>query len=292
MALELKIVPYQKPPEIVFNHEEIERELKERIALYGNTVYTEDQMRQARADRALLRKFQDAINDERKRVKAEYTESLTDFENKMKHLAALVDEPINAIDRQIKAEEEKKKAEKKAAIETYFNSLEGKPDWLKFEQIFNERWLNATYAMSEIQNDIRNKIGIVVQDLKTLSILVFAFEATEVYKTTLDLNTALQEGARLDEIQKKKAEAEKQKAEEEKQARIDAVEKELKARIEEQAPALAPTQTEEKKGTYAIALQATTSQMEQIMKYLKEGGVPVLNLTYDKATKTFRYVPK
>ena len=44
----------------------------------------------------------------------------------------------------------------------------------------------------------------------------FAFEATEVYKTTLDLNTAISEGKRLSEIQKRKleAEAERKAAEE------------------------------------------------------------------------------
>ena len=57
--------------------------------------------------------------------------------------------------------------------------------------------------------------------LDTLSDLPeFGFEATEVYKTTLDMNKALNEGRRLAEIQKRKqeqeaqAEAEAAKAEE------------------------------------------------------------------------------
>ena len=282
MALELKIVPYQKPPEIVFNHEEIERELKERIALYGNTVYSEDQIRQAKSDRALLRKFQDAINDERKRVKAEYTESLTDFENKMKHLAALVDEPINAIDVQIKAEEEKKKAEKKAVIEKFFNGLDGKPDWLKFEQIFNERWLNTTYSMTEVQNDIQVKIRMIHQDLKTLSILQYAFEATEFYKGCLDLNASIAEGARLDELQKKK--------EAELHAKVEQAEKELQARLEEPKPAPTPT-TEEKKATYAFAFQIEPSRLDMVRQFFKDNGIPTLELTYE-GNRVFKYVQK
>jgi membrane protein involved in colicin uptake len=64
----------------------------------------------------------------------------------------------------------------------------------------------------------------------------FAFEASEVYKTTLDMNKAISEGKRLSEIARRKAEHEeamKAKAEAEAQARAEA---EARAKAEEIQP--------------------------------------------------------
>ena len=58
----------------------------------------------------------------------------------------------------------------------------------------------------------------------------FGFEATEVYKSTLDINRAINEGRRLEEIQRRKEEAEK--------ARKEAEER---AKAEQEAQATAPT---------------------------------------------------
>ena len=54
---------------------------------------------------------------------------------------------------------------------------------------------------------------IVLQSVIARILPEFGFEATEVYKVTLDINKAVNEGKRLAEIQKRKEEQERLKAE-------------------------------------------------------------------------------
>lgn len=284
--MEFKITTFQRPAEITFNYEELERELAAKTQEYASIVYSEDQMKEAKADRALLRKLKDAIDSERKRVKTEYMEPFTDFENKTKRLMALIDEPINAIDGQVKAQEEKKKAEKKSAIESFFNGLENRPEWLDFDRIFDEKWLNVTVSMPVIHDTITTRIRLIRQDLNTLSTMPFAFEATEAYKTSLDLNSAIAEGQRLEAIQKAKEEAQR-KAEEEKAA---AEQPKEEPKVEE--PVSVPqAQVEEKKGTYALAFQIEPSKLPMVKQFFRENGIATLELTYE-GNRTFKYVQK
>lgn len=273
--MEFKITTFQKPAEITFNYEELEKELAAKTQEYASIVYSEDQMKEAKADRSNLRKLKEALNDERKRLEKEYMEPFTDFKNKVNRLIALIDEPINAIDGQVKAQEEKKKAEKKSAIENFFNGLENKPDWLEFDRIFDEKWLNVTVSMPVIHDTISTRIRLIRQDLNTLSTMPFAFEATEAYKTSLDLNSAIAEGQRLEAIQKAKEEAQR-KAEE--------------AKVEE--PVSAPqAQAEEKKGTYALAFQIEPSRLPMVKQFFRENGIATLELTYE-GNRTFKFVQK
>lgn len=70
---------------------------------------------------------------------------------------------------------------------------------------FDSRWLNKTTSMRSIEDVMNAFITSVEKDVDTLSKLPeFGFEALEVYKSTLDINRALNEGQRLAEIQRKK----------------------------------------------------------------------------------------
>ena len=92
--------------------------------------------------------------------------------------------------------------------------------------------------MNAIEDEIKAKLEQINNDLLTLSRLPeFAFEATEVYKNTLDINKAISEGARLSEIARRKAEHEAaMKAQAEARAKAEA---EAKARAEAEAQAKA-----------------------------------------------------
>lgn len=205
--MELRVTKPTFPEIIEFNFSELKEEITKKASEYLNLVYTEEQIQDAKKDLATLRKFTKALSDERIKVKKECLKPYEDFEAKIKELDAIVGGAITNIDGQVKAYDEKKKAEKLADIKEYFEICIH-PDWLKFEQIFNEKWLNATVAFAKVRGEIDSKLDTIEKDLDTLSSLPeFAFEATEEYKQSLDINKAISEGHRLSEIQKKKAEA-------------------------------------------------------------------------------------
>lgn len=206
--MELKVKSFTIPEVIEFNYEELKKEIAERTEKYVNLVYTEEQIREAKKDVALLRKFTKVLSDERIRVKKECMKAVEPFEAKVKELCAIVDNSIDAVDKQIKEHEEQKKHEKYNEIREYFETLD-KPEWLTLLQIFDEKWLNASTSMKSIQESVFSRIEKTKAELDIIAKLPeFSFEAMMVYKDTLDMSKAIQETHRLSELQKKKAEYE------------------------------------------------------------------------------------
>lgn len=231
--MELKVGNYQLPERISFNYEELKHELTERVSFYETLVYTDDQVKEAKNDRANLNKLKKALNDERIRREKEYMVPFNDFKVKVNEIIGIIDKPICIIDAQVKAYEEKQKEEKKKAIAEFFARCNFNE--VKLEQIFEERWLNATVSMISIEESITAKIEKIKTDLETIANLPeFGFEATQVYISTLDINKAISEGHRLSEIQKKKAEyeAEQARLKAEREAAMRKIEEEQKAKAQ------------------------------------------------------------
>lgn len=210
--MELRVNDYQLPGQILFNYEELKKELTEKVQMYETLVYTDDQIKQAKADKANLNKLKKALNDERIRREREYLQPFNDFKSKINEIISIIDKPVAVIDRQVKEYEESSKMAKRNAICEFWNTLEV-PEWLKLKAVFDQKWLNASVSMKSVQGAIEVLLEQIGKDLSTLSNLPeFGFEASEVYKSTLDINRALNEGKRLSEIQKKKAEHEAEQA--------------------------------------------------------------------------------
>lgn len=204
------------PPQISFNFEEIKEELAGKLQVYQQMVVTEGGIKEAKADRANLNKFKTALSDSRKSVKCQWNQPLTEFEDKMKELEQMVDAPISAIDRQIKAFDEIKKQEKRQEIENFFAENIGElEEILPLAKIWNERWLNVTYPVKDIEREIleairktHNDIGIIVAMQ-----LPCTEQMISTYLDTLDMSAAMEEKHRYEEAQKAKARLEKQQAE-------------------------------------------------------------------------------
>lgn len=210
--MELKMHDVQFPEVIEFNFTELKQEITEKAALYKNMVYTDETIKEAKADKATLNKFITALEDKRKEVKKQCLQPYEDFEKQIRELVAIVDEPVQLINEQVKAYEDKKKADKLEKIKEFWESVEH-PDWLTCNRIFDQKWLNATTSMKKVQEAITERLKQICSDMDALNSLPeFAFEAVEEYKQSLDVNRAIAEGQRLADIQKRKQEAETAKA--------------------------------------------------------------------------------
>ena len=225
--MELKIQDYKLPEKIAFNFEELKYELQEKVSMYEALVYTDEQIKQAKADKANLNKLKKALNDERIRREKEYMVPFNDFKSKINEIIGIIDKPVAVIDRQVKEYEEKQKKDKENKIVEYFVSLPKIPEFETFSimQIWNEKWVNASVSMKSIQEEINTRLEQIKNDLATLSNLPeFGFEAQQVYIHSLDINKALAEGQRMAQIAKAKAEREEamRKIEEEQKAKAEA----------------------------------------------------------------------
>lgn len=88
---------------IQWNKEELEAAVRAKIAGYENVVYTEENIKAAKNDRAELNKLIKAIEERRKQVKNIINEPYTVFEAELKEITALINEPVALIDQQAKA---------------------------------------------------------------------------------------------------------------------------------------------------------------------------------------------
>lgn len=198
------------PPQISFNFEEIKSELAGKLQVYQNMVVTESGIREAKADRANLNKFKAALADSRKAVKAQWNQPLNDFEGKMKELERMVDEPIGAIDRQVKAFEEAKKQAKSQQIERFFEGAVGDlEEVLPLSKIWNDRWLNATYPMKDIEKEIVERVRRTHSDIGIIVAMQLPCcdQMLSTYLETLDMSRAMEEKHKYEQAQKAKAQA-------------------------------------------------------------------------------------
>lgn len=219
--MEIRMNEMQLPERISFNYEELKHELTEKVSMYETMIYTDEQIKEAKADKANLNKLKKALNDERIRREKEYMQPFNDFKAKINEIISIIDRPVAVIDKQVKEYEEKQKQDKQDKIVAFWHELlqvDKIPEGLCLKQIWNNKWLNASVSMKSIQEEINARLEQISMDMKILADLPeFSFEAMETYKTTLDVRTALNEANRLSEMAKRKAEQERLATEAKKQ---------------------------------------------------------------------------
>lgn len=230
MKSELQVKVNQKLGIIDFNYEEMKQKLSEKMEEYNDIVVTADTRTIAKKDVASLRKIKKALNDRRIEVKKEYMAPYDEFDSKVKELTALIDEPIELINKQVKVFEEKEKQEKKKEIEKLYSELIGdNEEYLPLKKIYNKRWENVSFSIKEIEKEIKESVDGVDLAVTTIKGMKSEVEekALELFKGDLSLASAItyinkHEQIKAEIIAKQKAEEErKQREEEERRKRLE-----------------------------------------------------------------------
>lgn len=261
--MELKVNEVTIPEKISFNYEELKAELTEKVAFYETLVYTDDQVKDAKADRATLNKLKKTLNDERIRREKEYMQPFNEFKAQVNEIIGIIDKPIAVIDKQVKEFEDQKKANKQKDIEELFASI-GFQSFVTLDKIWDPKWLNASVSMKSIEEQMKAKMYEIGNGVFTLSRLPeFGFEATEIFRQTLDINKAISEAKRMSEIAKAKADAEAKKkaAEESRKAEEERKAKEIK----EEQTVIVPTEPHEQAVTPPEPVQSADSTQERMV---------------------------
>lgn len=264
---------------IEWNYEELKAELSQKLEDYKGLVYTEEQIKEAKADRAKLNALATAIDSKRKEIKKQCLQPYEAFEAQIKDLLALIKEPVSLIDTQIKDFEEEKKKKKLEEVKELFERLKTEAgeelEFISFEQVFEDKFLNASTSLKQVETVINNIFNSVKYNLKTIAELKdYTFEATEVYKETLNLNTALEKAKYMvDMAERKRAEEERRKAEEEKR------EQEKSEEIKEVAPdpqeAIEEPATDVKREWTAFEAYLSTEEAKMLASWLKLNNIKI-----------------
>ena len=190
--MEVKINEIAIPEKIVWNFDEIKGYVAELVAEYEITIYSEDQIKEAKADRAALNKLKKALNDERIRREKEYMKPFAEFKGQVAEVISIIDKPLGLIDEQVKAFEDRRREEKSEEIRNLLRTFE-LPYGIDPQRIFDTSWLNASVSMRTVQNEIADLVQSVKDDIKTLEDLKEDKEvAIACYVDTLSLRLAMQ----------------------------------------------------------------------------------------------------
>lgn len=201
------------PQTVGFNFDQLKQELEVSLVKYQNMVVTEDGTKEAKEDRAKLNALKNTIDGKRKEIKKDWNVPYIEFEDKVKVLIGMIDEPIQTIDKQVKAYEQAIKDEKAAEIRDYFNSEIGDLLLLvPYEKIHVPKWLNLGEKLPAIKKEITAIIETIQSDIKVIKDLELECEQQmlDKYLINFSLSEAMAEKKRWEDQVEKMLKYEKQ----------------------------------------------------------------------------------
>ena len=193
---ELKI--NQQAGVISTNLDEIEAEIKAKMEEYKDYLVTEDTVASDKKVLAELRKLLKSLNDARIATKKQWLEPFEEFEARCKSVQALVEEPINLINDQIKLFDEEKKLAKQEHIKELFEAnLQGFDRFFSFDKVIaeNPKWLNLSTKDQDILFDLNGMVLKVKNDIEAIKALGSEIEEdciTAYIKSNNNLSVAIQ----------------------------------------------------------------------------------------------------
>ena len=270
--MELKVNEYKLPEAISFNFEELKTQIAAKTEQYTKIVYTDDNIKAAKEDRADLNRLKKALNDERLRRQREYLAPFEQFKKQIDEVIAIIDKPVQAIDVQIKQYEAIKQDEKKMKIQELFDSMLF-PDFVKLdEKIFNPKWLNATVTMKQIEDSLQETKTQIIANCQTLAGLPsYSHEAVIYYQRTLDVTGALAKVRELSEI-----EAAKKKMQEEERHLVPMPGAERLAELKAEYPTeipVAPDKPEEPQMWVQFEALLNSTQAAALKTFFNANGI-------------------
>ena len=161
----------QESAKISCNFDQVEQAIKGTLAEFKGVVFTEDSKTYAKKQVASLRKQKKEFQENLRDAKNEYMAPWNEFETQAKNLIALYDKPINSINGQVQAFEEKRVREKKAEIEAAYNELvpDDLQDYIPLECIYGAKWDNATTNMKTVRKEISEAVTKTQSEISVIS---------------------------------------------------------------------------------------------------------------------------
>ena len=169
----------------------------ETLERYTPENYSEDNVDQAKADRAILNKAAKDLNDRRIQLERDWNAPLQEFKSIIGDTVKMISEGSAKIDAVVKGVESKAKAEKRAAIEELWEKKG--ITLLPLSKLWDDRWLNKTKRLPAVEKEIGEKLLKIEAELDTLAAV--DAEDGEVlrayYLDCLDLQRTLAYSAKL-----------------------------------------------------------------------------------------------
>ncbi len=275
---------------IEWNYEELKTEVVAAADEYAVSVYTDETIKQAKADRAKLNKFVDALKGKRTEIRKKLLEPDGPFGQEVQDVISIVQRAIDNIDSQVKDYERRQREEKTAKVRDFYDSNihEDIITYLPFERVMKPEYALTSTTMKSIKEEITALIQRVDEGLAILNEVdsPYVGDMKEVFLRTYDIGAAMAERNRLEaaEQKRKEYEAEQARKKAERDAKIKAEAQEVinagKREVESSSPAATAAIPQPKMeivedpvNIIDFRVYVTKSQAAVLKDFLKTNGI-------------------
>ena len=246
------------PAMIEWNNSELMAKVEAILPRYQNQVYTDENIAQAKEDRAKLNAFAKALDSERLEIKKRYTAPLDKFTTEVKNVIGAVEAVANKIGAIITEYDEKRRLEKKTQIVEYFTSkIDDLAGLVTYARLEDSKWYNATVSLKKIYAEIDEKLAKIHDDLSVIEALnsVDKDGLKAFYFRSLNLALAIQENERL--------------------LKERALIEERKAQVSYSTPKSTAQQEEAREVEFTIRFEVTgtTTEIQNLKKFLQDNKI-------------------
>lgn len=278
------------PATLSANFEALNNRVDEILKVYENATFDindENQVKQAKKERAYLNGMYKELDERRKAIKREYEKPLKDFEVQVSAVTSKIKKVSSEIDTIVKEAEQIAKDNKFNQLKEYYEEFaELLVPVVPYERIANEKWLNKSFKLDKAKEELEAKVEKIASDWESLKKLNLDFYdmAEAHFFEHLDLGEAVKYNDKLVADRQKIEQLKEDMAycQEPIEEPIEEPEPVIEQAIEEpvevapQAPPVkpAPPIEQEVSCSWVIVIDsATRSQAIEIGKILGERGI-------------------
>lgn len=194
------------------NARQIRDMVKESLPKYDVSNYNDDNIDQAKKDKAALNKAAKALNDKRIELETEFNKPFEEFKQVVNEAVQLIKQCSCKIDDVVKANDQISRDRKMQDVRNLYKTLDSP---VIIDKIFDSRWLNKSVTLHKVEEEMTKRISEINSQVDYLRNLAnddaATFEALKAqYLITLDLNRTLDYFNQL-KLQKEQKEAEEAK---------------------------------------------------------------------------------
>lgn len=196
------VISNQQLGALTTNAKDIKALIEKALPNYDVANYNESNIDLAKKDKAMLNKAAKVLNDKRIELEKQFMAPFSEFKEVITDTCKLIKTATDKIDGVVKESEEKEKENKRRQIVDFFDGLNF--TLVALEKFFDEKWLNKTAKIKDVQKEIQDKINKINDDILTIEAIGSDVDLLKsLYLDTLNLNSTIQYGNTLRENREK-----------------------------------------------------------------------------------------
>lgn len=271
------------------NFDKLHEFVAARVEVYKTMLVTEETVRNAAADRAMLRKLRDRIDQNRKEIKAECLRPADEFADGIKPTLAEIDAAVANIDEQVKKWEAVEVQKKMDELRAFFHEKNtgAGAEVADFDKIAaaHPKWKNKGYEVKAAQNDIMTELANIDRGMMALrgpgypencrAAMIERFAVDYDLAAALNVYTQIQRREAMERARQER-EAERQAAEQRAREEAERAATQAVQTVQTAAQATEPASMQNEQPEMLVRdfrVWATREQLNALGAFMKANGI-------------------